>query len=567
MPQTAHRPDPAGRPSPEPGSTPEPDETVPVLVVGAGPGGLSTAVFLGLHGVAASVVERHPGTSTAVKATGQYPHTMEALAVAGVAGTVRERGRAYRSDFHLVVAETLAGPVLRTLMSGDQLSMRHVSPEDWGTASQSTVEAVLADRATGLGAHLHFSTRLVSLDQDPDGVTAVTEHTVTGERRTVRAEYLVAADGWRSGVRQSLGIPVHGRGTVGTVLRVLFEADLTEPLSHTDGAADGRRFTALHVGHAVLFNTEVPGLYGYFRNLTPELPDGWWKDEETVAAQIRADLGIPGTALKIEEIGATEISCGVAERFREGRVLLVGDAAHVMPPTGGMGGNTAYLDGLHLGWKLAAVLDGTAGEALLDSHDTERRPYAVALVEQQFTNLVERISPELADDSLAAPLPPPVIAFGHRIPRGAVLTEPGDAGELFEDPARPTGRPGSHAPYVPLTRPDGAATSTTALFGRAFVLLTGPDGAAWADGAATAAAALGIAVDVHRVGLGTELADSGGVFAAAYGIGADGAALVRPDRFVAWRSAGARPDPAAEIERALRHVLHRATHRTAPDLL
>ncbi|MET9192111.1 FAD-dependent monooxygenase [Streptomyces olivaceus] len=555
MTQATDRPEPAG--TAPPGPAPEPDETVPVLVAGAGPGGLSTAVFLGLHGVPALVVERHPGTSTAVKATGQYPHAMEALAVAGVAETVRERGRAYRSDFHMVVAKTLAGPVLRTLMSGDQLSMRHVSPQDWGTASQSTVEAVLADRAAELGAHLRFSTRLTSLTQDADGVTAVTEDTRTGEQRVIGARYVVAADGWRSGVRGSLGIPLRGRGTVGRVLRVLFEADLSEPLAHTDGAADGRRFTALHVGRAVLFNTEIPGLYGYFRNLTPELPDGWWSNEETVAAQIRSDLGIPDTPLKIEEIGETEISCGVAERFREGRVLLVGDACHVMPPTGGMGGNTAYLDGLYLGWKLAAVLNGTAGEALLDTHDTERRPYAEELVEQQFANLVDRISPELAGESPVRPLPPPVVAFGYRFPKGAVLTEPDDGGELFEDPALPTGRPGSHAPYVPLARADGSQTSTTALFGAAFVLLTGAKGAAWAGGATSAADALGVTLRVHRVGPGTGLLDADGAFAAAYGVRAEGAVLVRPDRFVAWRSAGAHPDPAAEIERALRHVLCR----------
>lgn len=558
MTRSAHKPFSAA-PAPPTVSTrgPRPDETVPVLVAGAGPGGLSTAVFLGLHGVPALVVERHPATSSAVKATGQYPHTMEALAIAGIDDVVRERGRAHRSDFHMVVAKALAGPVLRTLMSGDQLSMRHVSPQEWGTASQSTVEAVLADRATEFGARLRFSTRLTSLTQDADGVTAVTEHTVTGERRVIRAGHLVAADGWRSGIRQSLGIAMCGRGTVGRVLRVLFEADLSEPLSHTDGAADGRRFTAVHVGRAVLFNTEVPGLYGYFRNLTPELPDGWWTSEDSVAAQIRSDLGIPGVDLKIEEIGATEISCGVAERFRAGRVLLVGDAAHVMPPTGGMGGNTAYLDGLYLGWKLAAVVNGIAGEALLDSYEVERRPYAVELVEQQFANLVDRISPELADASLVVPLPPPVVAFGYRYPKGAVLAEPDDDAELFEDPARPTGRPGSRAPYLPLTCPDGSTTSTTALLGRAFVLLTGPAGAAWARGAVAAAGELGVAVVVHSIGPGTGLLDVDGAFAASYGIGADGASLVRPDRFVAWRSSGAHPDPAAEIVRALGQLLHR----------
>ncbi|WKD32299.1 FAD-dependent monooxygenase [Streptomyces xanthophaeus] len=537
--------------------TPMPDEAA-VLVVGAGPGGLSTAVFLGLHGVRALVVERRPGTSQAIKATGQYPHTMEALEIAGAAEAVRERGRAYRSDFHMVVADSLAGPVRRTLMSGDQLSMRHVSPQDWGTASQSGVEQVLADRATELGARLRFSTRLVSFTPDADAVTALVENVTTGERRTVRARYLVAADGWRSGVRESLSLATTGRGIVGKVLRVLFRADLSEPLAHTDGASDGRRFTALHIGHAVLFNTEVPGLYGYFRNLTPDLPAGWWERESGVEERLRADLGIPDIPLKIEEIGETDIACGVAERFRDGRVLLVGDAAHVMPPTGGMGGNTAYLDGLYLGWKLAAVLDGTAGEALLDSHDAERRPYAEALVEQQFANLVDRISPELADERLVTPLPPPVLAFGYRIPGGAVVAEPEDPGDLFEDPAHPSGRPGSHAPYVPLTLPDGTESSTTALLGRAFVLLAAAEGAEhWIPQAAAAAAELGVPLVTHAVGAAGAPADRDGAFRAAYGIGGQGAVLVRPDRFIAWRSAGPRPEPRAEIDRALRRVLHR----------
>ncbi|MDH6132407.1 putative polyketide hydroxylase [Kitasatospora sp. MAA4] len=536
-------------------------EQTAVLIVGAGPAGLSTAVFLGLHGVTPLVLERRPGTSTAVKATGQYPHTMEAMRAAGVADRLHALSRPFASDFHMVIARTLAGPVLRTLVSGRELSMRQVSPEEWCTASQSSAEAVLAARAGELGAELRFSTRLVSLDQDADGVTAVTEHTVTGERRTVRAQYLVAGDGWRSEVRQALGIGVRGRGVVGRVLRVLFEADLGEALAHTPGAADGSRFAAFHVGRAVLFNTEVPGLFGYFRNLTDDLPAGWEQSEEQVARQLAADLGLAGTALKITEIGETEIACAVAERFREGRVLLVGDAAHVMPPTGGLGGNTAYLDGFYLGWKLAAVIRGAAGPGLLDSHDAERRPYAELLVDQQFANLVERIAPELADDDVPALLAPSTVAFGYRYPVGALIAEPDDDGALIEDPSHPTGRPGSRAAYLPLLTAQGTETSTTALFGHDFVLLTGPDGAAWQQAATTAAARLGLRLAVHGIdgadrGSG-QLRDGTGRFAAAYGIGRQGAVLVRPDRFVAWRSPGAVPDPADRLHEVLRTLLHR----------
>ncbi|SDT78904.1 FAD-dependent oxidoreductase [Actinoplanes derwentensis] len=522
----------------------------PVLVVGAGPAGLSTAIFSALHGVRPLVVDSRPHASTAVKATGQYPHTMEALRIAGVADRIRELSRPDRTGFAMVLAPRLAGPVTRTLISGRELTMRHVSPEEWGTASQSGAERALAERARELGAEVRFGTRVSGLTQDDEGVTAFVEDAATGTRRRIRARYLVAADGWRSPIREALGVPLQGRGVVGRVLRVLFKADLSEPLAHTPGAADGSRFVAFHLGRAVLFNTEVPGLYGYFRNLTPELPDGWHHSREGIVRQIAADLGLgENVALDVVESGETSIACAVAQRFQVGRVLLAGDAAHVMPPTGGLGGNTAILDGLYLGWRLAAVVEGWAGLELLRTFETERRPYARLLVEQQFANLVERVAPELRDGDVPDPLPPAVLAFGYRYPAGAVLPDPGDDQVLVEDPATATGRPGSRAPYLPLVAPDGTASSTTALFGAGFVLLTGPQGGEWVKPATLAAERLGVPLTVHVV-------DADG-FPARYGIGPTGASLVRPDRFVAWRTAELVEDPAARVEEVLRTLLRR----------
>ncbi|MFI7080702.1 FAD-dependent oxidoreductase [Micromonospora sp. NPDC049903] len=530
----------------------------PLLVVGAGPAGLSTAIFASLHGVRPLVVERRAGTSTGVKATGQYPHTMEALRVAGLVDRIRDLSRPDRTEFSMVLAPRLGGPVTRTLVSGRELTMRHVSPEDWGTASQSGAEAALAERARGLGAEVRFGTRLLGFAQDEDGVTAFLEETETGTRHRVRASYLVAADGWRSPVRESLGVPLRGRGVVGQVLRVLFKADLSEPLAHTPGAADGSRFAAFHVGKAVLFNTEIPGLYGYFRNLTPELPEGWHRSREAIARQITVDLGLDqDLPMDITEYGETSIACAVAERFQVERVLLAGDAAHVMPPTGGLGGNTAIMDGWYLGWRLAAVIQGWAGPDLLSTYQAERGPYARLLVEQQFANLVERIAPELRDDEVPAPLPPAVLTFGYRYPAGAVLLEPGDDGALVEDPTTATGRPGSRAPYLPLTGPDGADTSTTALFGTGFVLLTGSAGTAWAEPATRVAERLGVPLVVHTIGPTGEYVDRDGRFGARYGIEPDGATLVRPDRFVAWRSVGPLPDPETQLEQVLRTLLRR----------
>jgi 2-polyprenyl-6-methoxyphenol hydroxylase-like FAD-dependent oxidoreductase len=522
----------------------------PVLVVGAGPAGLSTAIFAARYGVSPLVVERRPGPSTGVKATGQYPHTMEALRIAGLADRIRELSRPDRTEFAMVLAPRLAGPVTRTLVSGRELTMRPVTPEEWGTASQAGAEAALTERARALGAELRFGTRLLGLAQDADGVTAHVEEIATGRRYRIRSRYLVAADGWRSPIREALGVGFPGRGVVGQVLRVLFKADLTAPLAHTPGAADGSRFAAFHIGRAVLFNTEIPGLYGYFRNLTPDLPEGWHQDRDAIVQQITTDLGLgDDLPLDIVEAGETSIACAVAERFQADRVLLAGDAAHVMPPTGGLGGNTAILDGLYLGWRLAAVVQGWAGPDLLTTFDTERRPYARLLVEQQFANLVERVAPELRDDSVADALPPTVLAFGYRYPDGAVLAEADEDGALLEDPAQATGRPGSRAPYLPLVSPDGTASSTTALFGSGFVLLTGPGGAGWAEPARRVAERLGVPLTVQTV-------DAEG-FLARYGIGSAGASLVRPDRFVAWRSVDAVADPGAQVEQVLRAVLRR----------
>ncbi|MFF3375352.1 FAD-dependent monooxygenase [Streptomyces sp. NPDC002680] len=531
------------------------DEHVPVLIAGGGLSGLSTALFLGLHGVRAHLVEKHPGTSVVMKARGQYPHTMEALRIGGVADRITEASPGGDGRFYMAIAETLAGPVLRGIMTQGEMSMNHVSPEEWAMASQERTEEILADRAAELGAHLHFNTRLVSFEQDRDagGVTAVLRDTVTGAERTVRADHLVAADGRRSPVREALGVGTHGRGFLGGIFRVFFDADMSGPLSTLEGGlAEGGRFALFHLLKplpGVFYTTDIPGRYGYIRGMTEEQPDFSGYSPEQCAELVRAGLRLPDLELTVVGSGETEIECEVADTFTVGRVHLIGDAAKVVPAPGGLGGNTAVMDGFYLAWKLAMVVKGEAGPGLLDSHDTERRPVADMIAEQQFTNTVERLGPHLADGTAAAPIHPVTQVFGYRCAHGAVVREPDDAGELLEDPVSPTGRPGSRAPYVRLEPSDegtaAPAASTTALFGRSFVLLTGAEAEDWETAAATASARLGVPLAVHRTG-GWEKT---------YGVTPRGAVLVRPDRFVAWRSPG--DGRADELEQALRQVLDR----------
>lgn len=528
------------------------DEHVPVLIVGAGLAGTSTAMFLGLHGVPALLVERHPSTSNQPKARGQSWHTMEALAVAGVAERVRAAGYDVSLGMPIVIAESVTGRRFHEIIGEEPPDWSHLSPATMAMASQERTEPILAERARELGAELRFSTRLESLDQDGDGVTAVVVDVDSGERRTVRADHVVAADGWRSELRTALSVGTHGRGDLNHSVHVVFDADLADVIQ-------GREFALFYVqspklpGMSLFGSTDVPGrwLAGFEYNPDAgERPEGF--AEADLVERIRTIVGIDDLDVRVVNVLDTGYAHRIADRFTVGRVHFVGDAAHTMPPHGGQGGNTAVMDGFYLAWKLAAVVRGWAGHGLLDSHDVERRPYGDLVAGQQYANMIFRSMPERADGSEDEMLPFEQFLFGYRYPGGAVVPEPDEDGARVEDPAEPTGRPGSRAPHVWLSR-DGERMSTIDLYGRGFVLLT--ESPAWAKAAEDVAARLDVPLRAEVLGASGAPTDDTGRVRAAYGIGADGASLVRPDRFVAWRSTGSADADA--LERALRTVLDR----------
>jgi 2-polyprenyl-6-methoxyphenol hydroxylase-like FAD-dependent oxidoreductase len=507
------------------------EERHPVLVVGAGLAGLSTAMFLGMHGVRALVVERHQTTSIYPKARGQFPHTMEALKVAGVATAMIEASPP-DPGFHIVVGESVTGRVYKDLLIDTNPDFAELSPAGWANASQERVEPILLARARELGADVRFANELVWLSQDEDVVTAVVSS--ADREYLVHADYLVAADGHRSPVRRSLGIGTHGRGDLSRSIGIVFDADLGK----TGFGLYYLQNPALPGGAGVVVGTDLPNRYALsvgYREVTTE--SEW-------VAMIRTATGIPDLNPTLVTDGETNghTSVQVADAFSRGRVHLVGDAVRVMPPTGGFGGNTAILDGYYLAWKLAMVIHGDAGPALLDSHDAERRPYADILVEQQYAAFVQRMRPDLADDTLTDPLDPPsTLFFGYRHLSGAIVPDPDEDGALLENPELPTARPGSRAPHVPLTK-NGREMSTVDLFGRGFVLLAGPEGGHWLS----EAEALDVPVVAHRIGIDFE--DPEGCFTKIYGITDTGAVLVRPDGFVGWRTEDEEGDLADALE-------------------
>jgi hypothetical protein len=207
-----------------------------------------------------------------------------------------------------------------------------------------------------------------------------------------------------------------------------------------------------------------------------------------------------------------------------------------MPPTGGFGGNTGVADAHNLVWKLASVLDGSAGLGLLDTYDVERRPVGEFTTEQAYTRYVLRLDPELGKDDIQPFVPDPPIELGHRYRSEAVVAESdNDDGAIHENPHEPSGRPGTRAPHV-----ERNGGSTLDLFGRGFVVLSASE--RWR------AAAEGVGVDAQP--LGTAAADT-------YGTSAEGAVLVRPDGFIAWRARGEEPDEERVLRGALDRVLAR----------
>jgi 2-polyprenyl-6-methoxyphenol hydroxylase-like FAD-dependent oxidoreductase len=513
------------------------------------------------------VLERHMGLSLQPKARGQSPVTMEVMGIAGLEEAIRDATPEGSEGQFVVFAETMAGPPTASLPVGE-VNLSAFSPATIGGCSQERTERILANRAAELGADVRFQHELVSVYQNQDGVIAQIRGLETGEQYEVHAQYLIAADGHRAQIRTELGIGTHGRRTrrPSATLFVQFDADLDE---YTHGTAFGfyvLKNEALPRGQVTLTTTDYPHRYvmGVTFDHKIDLTDA--VEQERVEAVIRTACGVPDLEFTVLDTSWTapgQYVTRVADVFTLGRVFLVGDSAHLMPPAGGMGGNTAILDGYHLAWKLAAVLNGTAGPGLLDSHDTERRPVGDMMAEQQFANLARRHAPELLDDTVARGLDPARMLFGLVLQAGAfVPDEVADAEEklthadggpnLFERPKTPTGRPGARAPHVAFTR-DGAPVSTRQLFQTRFVVLT--QSADWAAAAAEAGQRLGLPLDIHVIGAAGDFADSGGRFPVAYRIGEDGAVLVRPDGLVGWRSRG--PGRADGLEGALRFILDR----------
>jgi 2-polyprenyl-6-methoxyphenol hydroxylase-like FAD-dependent oxidoreductase len=538
---------------------------VPVLIVGAGPVGLAASILLARQGVANLVVERRDDVQRAPAAHVVNARSFEILRAAGVdSQAIAAHCKDPADAGHVRWVTTLAGEELGALpfeRQGDEVLA--LTPTPLRNLSQHRLEPILLEHARRQpGASLRFAHEWERAEQDAAGVTS-TVRGAAGRALTVRSRWLLAADGAGSRVRKAAGIEPVGPARLASFVMIHFEANLRPLVAQRPAVL---YWICDPAARGTLVAHDLDSTWVFMHGFDPDRESADDYTDARCEAIVRRALGAPA-AFAIRTRATWHMSAQVAERYRDGRVFLVGDAAHRFPPTGGLGLNTGVQDAHNLAWKLAAVEAGLAPPALLDSYERERLPVARENADVSLRNagrlfeVVQALGP--AGDGDRAAVRAAIanqaehfdmlgLQLGFHYEAGALVPD-GSARPAVSNPVRefvPAGRPGARLPHA-WTERAGALVSTLDLLPLdRFTLIGGRAGAAWID------AASGIACpSLHVVAIGRDVADADGAWAAQLGIEPDGALLVRPDQHVAWRSARGVEKPDVALRDALSSIL------------
>jgi 2,4-dichlorophenol 6-monooxygenase len=575
---------------------------VPVLIVGAGPAGLALSAALARYGVEHLVIERHRGTAHTPRAHIINQRTVEIFRHLGIS----DRFHAVATPQHLMAnnlwVTTLAGlEVARSETWGTSAERaadyRAASPESMANCPQTVLEPMLLTAARDLGADIRFGWEFISLAPDQDGVTSVIRARDGDAALTVRSQYVVGADGARSRVLGHAGLTAEGPDDLARAANIWFRADLSRYLAHRPGVLTWNVMPGplppLRLGtlicHKPFTEFVLAFMYDPEQVSLDSLGDGELRDRISAFVGEDVDAEILGVA-------GWQVRAQIAPAYSAGRVFCMGDAVHRHPPTNGLGLNMSIADAYNLGWKLALVLAGRAGAALLDSYSAERQPVGAQGVQRAITSLQEGAAVEAAlgfepaqpaeagwkalstlyepgpaGDERRDALQKAIalsnyqfnahgIELGYRYRSDAIVDDGSPAPAPERDPQlyyQATTRPGARVPHARFELGGVPVSSLDLVDDLGFALLTGVGGQGWARVAAEISAKTGIPVRVHVIGGREGVTDPYGEWASLRQVETTGCVLVRPDRHVAWRSMRYTPDSARQLPAVIKQVLGR----------
>lgn len=581
----------------------------PVLIVGGGGAGLTASMLLSHLGVESYLVSSLPTTSLLPKAHILNQRAMEIMSDVGIADEIYQRGTPPEAFSYTGIYVGFAGHEL----AGRQLAKLECwgtggTNETWVTASpflstnlpQIRLEPILKKRADELSPHgVHFNHEVISIQQTDERVIALVRNKDTDEDYQIHASYVLACDGGRTVGRQ-VGIELVGLRKAASQVSFHISADFT-PFNSDDDVLI-RWIGMPHLGHQVVMVPMGPTKWGsqseeWVVHLTYPYDDPRSIDDAEVEEDLRNALGIGDYPIVIHTISRWASEGIVADKFSVGRVFVCGDAAHRHPPTGGLGLTSAIHDVQNLCWKLALVLQGLASSELLATYESERRPVVERNVrrslenaaqwgktwrslglmdqhtstEEKWNQLARLLSKNPDDDDFkiearnlfahhSMEFHEQNVEYGYTYSSSAVvddgshpLSNPDDI-RLYKMETRP----GHPLPHAWIEKVIGEKVSTISLVkpGK-FLLITGEDGDAWKEAAVAISRGFGVAIDSVSIGhTSGDYLDPRLSWLRHRGISSKGAILVRPDRFVAWRSIGSSINPHGELVLAFKKVLH-----------
>jgi pentachlorophenol monooxygenase len=519
-----------------------------VLIAGAGPIGITAAIELARRGIACRIVDPLDEPPQYAKAVGVQPRTLEVFEGMGVLRRIMDAATQMRGQMVYVNGEKVA-----------QLDMTLPDDVPFGFVAipQYATERILREELAMRGVQVERGVRLAGFEQDTEGVTA----TLAGDHgdRTMRAAYLVGADGAHSTVRKALGLTFEGAAFEEQYMLGDVEVDWSMPrgyavraMHQTDGTTDdllvciplpgrGRYRMSMLVPDELSASASDGIAHGFEGGRKPEL--------HHIQAVLDRLSPEPTTARNLRWSSVFRISHRIVDAYGRGRVFVAGDAAHIHPPTGAQGMNTGIQDAHNLAWKLALAVGGVAAPGLLDSYDAERRPVGEEVVGRTVRAAREGIGADSTDADYVIRREAQLLIDYADSPIVAGAAAPATSG---------TAGAGGRAPDATgLTR--NAVTGPLRLFsllGRRehTTLLYAPDGpvdvAVFERAAEAAVSAAHGRMDVYLIAApGAEVAatelpvvvDSGGDFAKAYGPAGPSAYVVRPDGYLGLAAAGVDP--------------------------